>query len=277
MRNLLILFILSLSGCAGPGGLSVNSTVDGVSVSVDGESRGVAPLDLSEISAGKHTIGIQKEGWSAPEQTVEVKSGESTVVNFNPRCEINLELEVGARVQQEGKEVTRLFLEPGDHTIEVKLPEGPEYRVTLTVTGDGPVPTLSTVPAGEIEELYSRIDGFIGAKDVAALEDLTTDDFVVRGADGKERRRGEVMENYRAGLNGLEKPSVRGKGPVNLGSESKLLRIDVRTATEATVEREVNSWVEARGGRVEQSNRSRDSCIKTTEGWRLARVQELDE
>lgn len=52
--------------------IAIVSTPDSVSVSLDGEPRGVAPIVLSEITVGDHTISLSSEGFLP--RTIKVKT-----------------------------------------------------------------------------------------------------------------------------------------------------------------------------------------------------------
>jgi len=62
------------------GGLKVTSEPPGASVFVDGENRGPAPLELAELTEGKHQVFIYKEGFQSVQQEVVVTA--NTVNNL---------------------------------------------------------------------------------------------------------------------------------------------------------------------------------------------------
>jgi hypothetical protein len=62
------------------GGLTITSEPSGANVLIDGVPEGATPLDLANVSAGEHSIEIQKEGYLPATGNVMVIDGENTTV-----------------------------------------------------------------------------------------------------------------------------------------------------------------------------------------------------
>ena len=60
------------------GSLSVNSNPSGATVLIDGKERGTTPVELSNLSLGKHQLKVQKQGYEDLTQTVTVKEGQTS-------------------------------------------------------------------------------------------------------------------------------------------------------------------------------------------------------
>jgi hypothetical protein len=58
-----------------PATLRVEANVPGARVLLDGEEKGTTPLELSNVSPGRHEVGVSAEGYESHTETVEVESG----------------------------------------------------------------------------------------------------------------------------------------------------------------------------------------------------------
>jgi TonB family protein len=129
------------------GALHVESQPAGATVSVDGQRRGVTPLDLPELALGRHDVKVDLKGYSPAAQSVEL--GAET-----PRAELKLTLAravpamgvadilstpLGATVKVDGAVVGRTPL------VDFKLKPGP-HRVEMAK--DGYEPWSQAVTAG---------------------------------------------------------------------------------------------------------------------------------
>jgi serine/threonine protein kinase len=66
------------------GEISIESAPAGASVSLDGESRGITPLDVSDLPLGKHTVRIEKPGFEAVDFTTDLSVQHSrTMLNIS--------------------------------------------------------------------------------------------------------------------------------------------------------------------------------------------------
>jgi hypothetical protein len=64
------------------GTLGINSTPSGARVLLDGTDAGLSPVMLENISAGNHTVVLEKEGYRTEVREVRVKTGEVTPVEL---------------------------------------------------------------------------------------------------------------------------------------------------------------------------------------------------
>jgi hypothetical protein len=62
------------------GGLTITSEPSGAGVRVDGEPKGSTPLDLTNVSAGEHTVEIAKEGYVPAIVDATVDEGQNTMI-----------------------------------------------------------------------------------------------------------------------------------------------------------------------------------------------------
>jgi hypothetical protein len=62
------------------GGLTITSEPSGAGVRVDGEPKGSTPLDLTNVSAGEHTVEIAKEGYVPAIVDATVDDGQNTMI-----------------------------------------------------------------------------------------------------------------------------------------------------------------------------------------------------
>ncbi len=113
-----------------PGQITVNVNPEGAQVILDGQTLGVSPLELSNLTPGQHTITVSKSGYSPETRTIDVASRSKSVVVIQLAM-LAAQLSVtsdpaGAKVILDGKDlgkVTPLQLtveKPGNHTILVR-------------------------------------------------------------------------------------------------------------------------------------------------------------
>ena len=129
------------------GALHVESQPAGATVTVDGQPRGVTPLDVAELALGHHDVKAELKGYTPAAQGVELPAE-------TPRAELKLTLArvaapmgvadilstpLGATVKVDGAPVGRTPL------VDFKLKPGP-HRVELT--RDGYEPWSQSVTAG---------------------------------------------------------------------------------------------------------------------------------
>ena len=72
---------IELAGNATMGRLAIQSTPAGATVLVDGQPRGVTPLDLADVTAGEHEIVVDLNGQRV-RQAVSVSGGVTTTLNL---------------------------------------------------------------------------------------------------------------------------------------------------------------------------------------------------
>jgi hypothetical protein len=71
--------VFELERVAATATLTVRSNVSGDTVYIDGERRGSTRLDL-DLAPGAHTVRVEKEGYAAHEERVELRAGETATV-----------------------------------------------------------------------------------------------------------------------------------------------------------------------------------------------------
>ena len=59
--------------------LRVEANVPGAKVLLDGEERGTTPLELSNVSPGRHELAVSADGYETKTETLEVESGERDI------------------------------------------------------------------------------------------------------------------------------------------------------------------------------------------------------
>ena len=65
------------------GMLAVNSTPSGARVLLDGTDAGLSPVVLSNISAGNHTVSLEKDGYSTADRMVSIDAGSLSTVEVS--------------------------------------------------------------------------------------------------------------------------------------------------------------------------------------------------
>ncbi len=59
--------------------LRVEANVPGAKVSLDGEERGTTPLELSNVSPGRHELAVSADGYETRTETIEVEGGKRDI------------------------------------------------------------------------------------------------------------------------------------------------------------------------------------------------------
>jgi len=183
------------------GGLRVNSTPTGAQVIVDGKARGVTPLTIEELPAGRHTLELRSPAGSVQRMVtvaantvseIEEAIFSGWVAIYSP---FELVITEGGRTLSLD-ERNQIMLPPGRHVLrltnralefeqqhQVELKPGETFRLSVT-----PQPSMMTVTANEPAQVW--LDGArIGDTPVnEAPVALGTHEIVVRRAAGGERR-----------------------------------------------------------------------------------------
>ncbi len=114
------------------GALRVETTPPGATISVNGEPRGSAPVDLTDLAVGNYEVRAELKGYDAKAQTV-------AIVESSPRAQVSLALTrsapvtgsveivsepAGASVAVDGTRggqtpIADLKLRPGSHSLEI--------------------------------------------------------------------------------------------------------------------------------------------------------------
>jgi hypothetical protein len=132
----------AVPNAAAVGGLHVATEPPGAKVLIDGEARGVAPLTISELTAGEHAVVVQGTG-EPVSRTVTVREGAvaSLVISMNSASAFAsgwLAISgVPVQIMENGTllgstETPRILLPAGSHELELTNAEL-GYRVTRTV------------------------------------------------------------------------------------------------------------------------------------------------
>jgi len=183
------------------GALSLTSTPSGARVVVDGRARGVTPLQLADLSPGRHEVVLTADAGEV-RHTITVAAGKTVTLDeaiFSGWVAVYSPFEItvaeGGRVLRPDDR-SQIMLPPGAHTlrfvnkslgydesrqVDVKPGEGTPIRLT-------PEPSKLTVTATEPAEVW--IDGTrVGDAPLNGVAvALGTHEIVVRRAAGGERR-----------------------------------------------------------------------------------------
>jgi hypothetical protein len=108
------------------GQLNIDSTPEGAQVQVDGQAAGVTPFKLASLMPGQHSVTISKPGFVTDTRTVNVGSGNKSVMNVQLAIlSANLSAQsepAGAAVWMDGKDTGKVTPaqisvdRPGNHT-----------------------------------------------------------------------------------------------------------------------------------------------------------------
>ena len=183
------------------GRLRVVSTPPGASVLVDGKPRGVTPLDLADVTPGRHDVALQSDAGGVT-RTVTVAANATVTIDeaiFSGFVTVYAPFEVtiseGGRVLR-ADDHQQILLAPGAHELRVTnralgyetvqrivVKPGEATNVQLT-----PGPSTLTVTASEAAEVW--LDGArLGETPLnAAPVALGLHELVVKKAAGGERR-----------------------------------------------------------------------------------------
>jgi hypothetical protein len=74
--------VLSASSPAAEGGLSIVTDPAGASVYINGESKGITPLELDRVAVGEHRITVLKDGYLENSRVVRVEEGQRQAVEL---------------------------------------------------------------------------------------------------------------------------------------------------------------------------------------------------
>lgn len=184
------------------GALTITSTPAGAQVTVDGKARGVTPLELADVSPGRHEIALTSDSGSV-HRTVTVSAGNTATVDeaifsgwvavYSP---IEITISEGGRVLRPDDR-NQVLLPPGAHQlrfsnkalgydsaerVEVKPGEGTTVRLN---------PPSSTLSVTATEAAEVLVDGTrIGDAPLSGVPaTLGTHEIVVRRAGGGAERR----------------------------------------------------------------------------------------
>jgi hypothetical protein len=117
----------------GDGRVSISTAVPGFRVTLDGQVRGLSPLEITELDPGEHTLLLEKEGFEASSETIVVERGRVLSVRSSPEL-LQGKLEVVAAPGSEDAEV-RLDGELVALPIERSLDAARAYSLTASKPG----------------------------------------------------------------------------------------------------------------------------------------------
>lgn len=184
------------------GTLNVSTTPPGAQVTVDGKPRGVTPLELTDVSPGKHEVALKSDSGSV-RRTITIAAGKTVTIEeaifagwvavYSP---FEVTISEGGRVLRPD-ERNQVMVPPGVHDLrfvnnalgfdisrQIEVKPGESATVRLT-----PEPSKLNVTATDAAEVF--VDGTrIGETPLTnAPVPLGTHEILVRRtADGAERR-----------------------------------------------------------------------------------------
>ena len=115
-----------------PGAVTVSSSPDGAQIQLDGQTNAswVTPVELTELTPGKHTITLSKAGYAPETRTIDIASRSKAVLTMQlalvPATLLVTSEPAGAKFYLDGKDMgkpTPIQIsvdKPGNHTILVR-------------------------------------------------------------------------------------------------------------------------------------------------------------
>ena len=185
---------------AGGSSLRIISNEPEVEVFIDGEDKGKAPVNITDIKPGEHIVGGRKTKFKPQEQTVRIAPGENAIVSFRmeiapvdrPHAGLKVQSTVpNAEVFLDGSSlgrapVDRPDLDPGKHYVvvhrdgftdfkrEVILVENQAVAMVADLSATGALRILSTPEGAEV-----RIDGELVGHTPVQRDGVTSGDHIV--------------------------------------------------------------------------------------------------
>ncbi|MCP3961745.1 MAG: PEGA domain-containing protein [bacterium] len=150
-----------LDACTARAKLHLTSAPEGAEVFVDGDLKGETPLEL-EMLSGEHRIEIASPTWAVHRETLRLREGEtrSLRVQLERLARLAVSSEpAGAVVLVDGDTAgwtpTEVFVEPGDHEVELVQPRHAPHKETVSVSyGDALVIEARQMPVPEGSYCY---------------------------------------------------------------------------------------------------------------------------
>ena len=148
------------------GGIYVDAGAKGAEVEIDGEMKGLSPIEIEDITPGPHRLKLSKYGYRTAEEEIQVEPGKITR-RENIKLEIitgNLSLKsrpAGAAVLINGIKVgvTPLGSAPvqiGEHELIIQYPGFQEFSRKLSIEEGREYPvevTLTALPQSKVVEV----------------------------------------------------------------------------------------------------------------------------
>lgn len=118
---------------------TVTSDPSGASVVIDGRTRGVTPLVVPELAAGRHELTLSRDGYRDYSTSFSISSQSGTVVVTSDPVggEVLVNGESRGRTSEGGLALTRLAY--GKHAITVRLSGYQDVQKTVEVRSPGPI------------------------------------------------------------------------------------------------------------------------------------------
>jgi PEGA domain len=183
------------------GVLHVRSTPPGARVVIDGRARGVTPLDLADLRAGRHEVALESDAGSVTRSVTVSANAAATIDEAIFSGFVTVFAPFDVTVTERGRVLRaddrqQMMLPPGPHDLRIAnrtlgyelvrhVDVKPGEATTIQLTPD---PSTLTVTASEAAEVW--LDGTrIGETPLnAAPVPLGVHEIVVRRAAGGERR-----------------------------------------------------------------------------------------
>jgi serine/threonine-protein kinase len=130
--------------------ITIVTHVPGFVVSVDGTERGLSPIELTDLTVGKHTLRVEKDGFEPEQQEIVVqRDQERTIGPIQPPLLVG-QLEVSALPGSEDAEVrldgelvalplTKQLDARQKHRLSAEKPGLPKFEQTVSFDGDNQV------------------------------------------------------------------------------------------------------------------------------------------
>ncbi len=133
-----------------PGYLELSSTIDGVEILINGESRGTTPLAALDLAPGQHEVLARADRYQDVTSQVEITGGgvrQTLAIELTPRwAEVTFDSQPGgARVRIDGEPI-------GTTPLTAEILDG-EHRYDLVLAGFKPQGGRIEVIAGESQNL----------------------------------------------------------------------------------------------------------------------------
>lgn len=130
---------VSGSVAVGYGTVTISSEPSGATVSIDGRSRGTTPLELTDVTTGRHDLTLSRDGYRDYNTTFTVSSQYGTiVVTSDPAgAEVMLDGQSRGPAGENGLVLSRVPY--GSHTITTKLSGYQDVAKTIDLKSAGPI------------------------------------------------------------------------------------------------------------------------------------------
>lgn len=181
--------------------ISVTSNPDGATIILDGDTKGVSPLSLTNISPGDHTLTINSAGFTA--RTLKVK----TTVGYRLLANIKLALSSTSQQSPEATPSPTITIEPTSSTTSKPTPTKPVATPTKAKVATSSA-TTTTEPPKPYIIIKDTPTGFLRVR----KEPSTSADEVSRVNPGEKYTILDSQSGwYQISYNGTDKGWVAGQ------------------------------------------------------------------